>query len=258
MNQKREKVSKVRGFSGTLEVLDLFEVVQIVCIAELSTCLVVDMGIEMGELYFLNGNIVHAAVHGTYEIIGENAFKAIMRWHSGKFSTIHGKIPKVKSIDKNWKQLFLDIFTVEERPVEESGLDDVDVRNNEISNLIDRGFSLVVQRNYEGAIEVWSRAQTLDPENKMVEYNLNKLRDRIATKEKDYEGLIRDLKTIFLTTFDGKWGKVIERLDSAERSAEGIKKVCHEIEKITLLFIDKKKANEIREGFLEVLRRFSD
>ena len=251
-----EKFSKGGGYSGTLEVLELFEVVQIMCIAELTTCLVVEMGTEMGELYFLNGDIVHAVTYGTYDITGEEAFKTIIKWHSGKFSTIHGKVSKVKSIDKKWKQLFLKCFVIEEEPAIEGELDVEVVKHEKLTALLDQGFSSIIQNDYKGAMEAWSKAHTIDPENEIVKYNLNKLKERMTSGETDYEAVIGDLKAVFLTSFDGRWKKVVERLDSAERSAEGIRKVCQEIENITLLFIDKKKAKLIREEFMKTLKCF--
>ncbi|MDI6796531.1 MAG: response regulator [Desulfatibacillaceae bacterium] len=93
------------GFDGTLSGIVLTDLIQMCCMATLSTSIRVTNGQETGFIHIHKGEIVHA---GTDTTQGEQAFYSIMSWGKGKFETlapVHG-VPK--SIHSNWHSLLME------------------------------------------------------------------------------------------------------------------------------------------------------
>ena len=65
-----------------------------------------------------------------------------------------------------------------ERTAEERRRPPVD----EAVRLFDRGLSLLADKLYSAALEEWERACALDPENRMYQVNLKRLRDRVLSE----------------------------------------------------------------------------
>jgi two-component system chemotaxis response regulator CheB len=93
------------GFDGTLSGIVLTDLIQMCCMATLSTSIRVTNGMETGFIHIHKGEIVHA---GTDTVQGERAFYKIMSWGKGKFETLAPVYSVPKSIHSNWHSLLME------------------------------------------------------------------------------------------------------------------------------------------------------
>jgi len=97
--------STSRGFVGTLNNVQLSDVLQMCCIGGTSTAIRVTKDGREGTIYLVEGEIVHAEAG---DISGEKAFFAIMGWSQGNFESIMGKRPDRTTIASNWQHLIME------------------------------------------------------------------------------------------------------------------------------------------------------
>ena len=93
------------GFKGAVSGLPLSDVIQLKAHNLFSGCILVEYGSRRGEIYFQNGEVVHA-VQG--ERTGEEAFYAIMTWPGGRFDFQDGVMPNRRSIEVRLTHLLLE------------------------------------------------------------------------------------------------------------------------------------------------------
>jgi two-component system chemotaxis response regulator CheB len=94
-----------RGFVGTLNNVQLSDVLQMCCIGGTSTAIRVTKDGRQGTIYLVEGEIVHTEAG---DISGETAFFVIMGWNQGNFESIMGKRPDRKTIVHNWQHLIME------------------------------------------------------------------------------------------------------------------------------------------------------
>jgi len=115
-----------RGFVGTLNNVQLSDILQMCCIGGTSTAIRVTQDGREGIIYLVEGEIVHAEAG---DISGKTAFFTIMGWNQGNFESIMGKRPDRKTIVHNWQHLLLEACRRQDEdssthPVEKTALDE--------------------------------------------------------------------------------------------------------------------------------------
>jgi len=107
-----------RGFVGTLNNVQLSDILQMCCIGGTSTAIRVTKDGREGMIYLVEGEIVHAEAG---DISGEKAFFAIMGWNQGNFESIMGKRSDRVTIAHNWQHLLLEACRLqdEDLPVQQ-------------------------------------------------------------------------------------------------------------------------------------------
>ncbi len=73
------------GFAGTLRNIQLTDIIQMCCLAGASLCVRVRQDADHGTIYIQEGELVHAECGN---IVGIDAFFAILGWQSGQFETM--------------------------------------------------------------------------------------------------------------------------------------------------------------------------
>lgn len=94
-----------RGFVGTLNNVQLSDILQMCCLGGTSTAIRVTKDGREGIIYLVEGEIVHAEAG---DISGETAFFTIMGWNQGNFESIMGKRPDRTTIAHNWQHLLME------------------------------------------------------------------------------------------------------------------------------------------------------
>lgn len=94
-----------RGFVGTLNNVQLADVLQMCCIGGTSTAIRVTKDEREGIIYLVEGEIVHAEAA---DITGQQAFFEIMSWNQGNFESLMGRRPKTTTIEHNWQHLLME------------------------------------------------------------------------------------------------------------------------------------------------------
>ncbi len=97
------------GFAGTLNNVQLTDLIQMCCLSGLSMGISVKKGSQAGVIHIKDGNIIHAECEDN---IGEEAFYKILTWESGKFETM-GAVPVPEAtINKNYQYLLLEALRI--------------------------------------------------------------------------------------------------------------------------------------------------
>jgi len=100
-----EGLSQDKGFNGSVADFQLSDIIQLNCLGRLTSALEVKHDHETGQIFFDNGNIVHAE---TDHLSGESAFYHIMAWAGGEFTVKRNVKAHLESIDKGWQSLLLE------------------------------------------------------------------------------------------------------------------------------------------------------
>jgi len=118
----------VGSFQGEMEGIQIPDIIQLNCLARVTNAVNFRSGGREGVIFFDNGEIVHAESNGT---VGEAAFREILSWPGGQFSTQRNTAPTQKSINKKWEQLLMEnVVSVDEMQRKDFVLDEEIVVDN--------------------------------------------------------------------------------------------------------------------------------
>ena len=93
------------GFQGTVDGVELMDIVQFNGLARATAALKVSAGDHEGMIFFKNGNVVHAMCDNES---GEGAFFRMLTFHGGSLQNIRGVEPPVMSIKKSLESLLME------------------------------------------------------------------------------------------------------------------------------------------------------
>lgn len=99
--------AEMTGFSGVIEWIQLENVIQLVCLAQMRLILEVKSGDQRGEAFVISSAVVHAQ---TTELQAEPAFLDILRWENGEFETRPLIEDVTPSINRPWEYLLIEAF----------------------------------------------------------------------------------------------------------------------------------------------------
>lgn len=101
-----EAIQRTSGFSGAVSVPSLPDIVQLYVMSAITGLLAVHRRDVQGELWFREGNIVHASTSLGTE--GTDAFFDIILWAGGQFSMRMGAAPPKVTIDASPTELLME------------------------------------------------------------------------------------------------------------------------------------------------------
>ncbi|WP_457575603.1 response regulator [Desulfomarina sp.] len=114
-----EVLQEDEGFQGTVDGVDLMDIVQFNGLSRATAALKVTTGEQEGMIFFKDGSVVHAMCDN---LSGEKAFFTILQFNGGTLQNIKGVQPPLVSIDKSLEALLFeaavqnDETTVSEKP----------------------------------------------------------------------------------------------------------------------------------------------
>ncbi len=100
-----EVLKEGEGFQGTVDGVDLLDIVQFNALSKATAALKVTTGDQEGMIFFKEGAVVHAMCG---KEIGEEAFFTILGFNGGSLQNIRGVQPPVVSIHKNIEALLFE------------------------------------------------------------------------------------------------------------------------------------------------------
>ena len=100
-----ETLQSGKGFQGTVDGVDLMDIVQFNGMSRATAALKVATADHEGMIFFKNGEVVHAMCDTES---GEKAFFRILSFHGGSLQNIRGVEPPVMSIRKSLESLLLE------------------------------------------------------------------------------------------------------------------------------------------------------
>ena len=109
INELRQLILSVieekKGFQGTILDFQLHDLIQMNCLGRVTAVLHVTREKNKGEIYFFEGNIIHASCDSSE---GKEALYEMLTWEGGDFSTERGKTPPKETIFEGWQSLLLE------------------------------------------------------------------------------------------------------------------------------------------------------
>ncbi len=113
---------KDEGFAGTLENVQLNDLIQICCLSAVNVSVQVKKGSHKGTIFIKDGDVVHAVCE---ECRGEDAFYNILSWKRGSFETLSTFTEPEVTITKGWQYLLLEAARIaDEKIIEEEKRDE--------------------------------------------------------------------------------------------------------------------------------------
>lgn len=162
------------GFRGEVATSDLMELVQLVVMTTSSGALHITTPQGHGTVWLDRGSIVHAVGGGER---GVAAFRRMLRWSGGDFKVDTAAVAPERSITFTTTQLLLESARVLD---EEAGRPREDHRSGSRAvEHFERGLEAVQAKRYAEALPEWERAAALEPDNRMYQHNLARLRNVI-------------------------------------------------------------------------------
>lgn len=127
----QETLSSEEGFQGTVDGVDLMDIVQFNGLARATAALKISTANHEGMIFFKNGNVVHAMCDAES---GENAFYKMLSFQGGSLQNIRGVEPPVMSIKKSLESLLMEAASRSDEKTA-SGAVDTGMRPEEIEDL---------------------------------------------------------------------------------------------------------------------------
>ncbi|MFP4344296.1 MAG: DUF4388 domain-containing protein [Anaerolineales bacterium] len=115
------------GVRGDLRTLNLPSLITLLCNEGLQAALHLEGVGQRAHLFFEKGRIVHAAIEGATQEVGEEAVHEALAWNEGRFWIVAGETPPEESIYASWTHVLLEglqladeaDFDQEQLPLEE-------------------------------------------------------------------------------------------------------------------------------------------
>ena len=101
----KEALKVNEGFQGTVDGIDLIDIVQFNSLSRATAALKVSTGEREGMIFFRDGAVVHAMCD---QDIGESAFFTILGFNGGSLQNIRGVQPPIVSIHKSMESLLFE------------------------------------------------------------------------------------------------------------------------------------------------------
>lgn len=115
---QESKKSTSCGFSGKVEQMQLIDLVQLVCLAQMSQTIQLESGSSNGAIYVLSGKVNHAI---TGAKSGEGALLDMLQWESGSFELLSYDKAVLPTIAKNWEYLLIEAMRLRSLNAPSSG-----------------------------------------------------------------------------------------------------------------------------------------
>jgi len=94
------------SFAVSLTCLSALDIIQLKCLSSATLVLEVDSPSGIGQIFFENGQIVHAETHNSS---GEEAFEQILRWKGGRIKEMTAPSTPQRTITTGWQGLLLNV-----------------------------------------------------------------------------------------------------------------------------------------------------
>lgn len=137
MAHENSAIQVTKGFEGAMAGLTLADVIQLKGLNRFSGCITVEYGRQTGNIFFRDGEIIHAEQDNQ---VGDIAFFAIMRWPGGKFITRPTVTTTLHTIEDNWRFLLLEACRLMDESPADGMNNDAAMQSSPIQD--DRGQSM--------------------------------------------------------------------------------------------------------------------
>ncbi len=179
------------GFQGTLDGIDLIDIVQFNGLSKATSALKVTTADQEGMIFFKKGEVVHAMCDNTS---GEKAFFKILEFQGGTLQNIRGVEPPVVSIQKNLESLLFESAVRNDEEISKNESDSPELQSS---------FLDIFARGEQEPEEETSDNEQMIDNNSGSEMKLNRTETEELNTSEDME--MTDIKKILaeFTNIDG-------------------------------------------------------
>ncbi|MCD6223776.1 MAG: DUF4388 domain-containing protein [Deltaproteobacteria bacterium] len=176
-----------KGFSGHIEGVQIDDLFQMLCQTHSSVEMKVNNNLESCIVQLKDGEVNYSSCG---EKRGEEALIDMLTWKSGKIEIKSSFALKERNVHRGWMELLLESARVsdKQRVKKEKVISTEEVGRIERSDekmfyeYVDKGWDFFQQSNYKEALQEWEKAHQLRPDNKLVLFNLKKIRELIKQR----------------------------------------------------------------------------
>lgn len=245
INELRELILNViaqkKGFQGTISDFHLSDLIQMNCLGRLTSALNVQMEDHDGVIYFLEGNIVHAACN---DLEGKEALYEILSWEGGSFSSERGKKSPKETIIEGWQSLLLEGM----RRVDESRKGQINERESKRQSRVEKLNAILEQiMKIKGVIltvvfdpDGFPVASQVQPKAKNT-YNIKQLVPVFSNFLKQVEAVVSDLNLKQTKDLLIEFENAILKLTHIDRKKEYLIILSDSLNNLSLLRMETKK-----------------
>lgn len=205
-----ETLHSEEGFQGTIDGVDLMDIVQFNGLSRATAALKVATDKDEGMIFFKDGAVVHAMCESES---GENAFFRILSFQGGSLQNIRGVEPPVVSIRKSLESLLLEVANrSDEMPEDQKDL------QQEESNLDDLDFDLLEQADDVKDQDDTVLEDEVSPDLDIVEESVSEVIDEDTTEESVEDASITATEDLEMTN--------IQKILAEFTNIEGVHTAC--------------------------------
>ena len=171
----KEALKSADGFQGTIDGIDLMDIVQFNGLSQATAALKVTTADQEGMIFFKKGEVVHAMCDQT---TGEEAFFKVLEFQGGTLQNIRGVEAPIESIDKSLESLLFEAAVRNDEDIEDAAavtadkpsatLEDLDMGG--LDSELHEGEALPDKNDTEDSEDLENDTDSeIDPEEQAVE-----------------------------------------------------------------------------------------
>jgi hypothetical protein len=162
----------VQGFSGRVEQIQLSDLVQLACLAQMNRIIKLESDTTVGSIYVCSGQVIHAE---TGDLRGDVALLEMLQWMSGRFEIFPMDEEVAPSIRKPWGYLLIEAVRLRtQRAFDERGEE-----GTSLSQTTSSSFSgIIAQIQLADLIQLIC----MTPVNQIIDVQWNEQRGKIFTQ----------------------------------------------------------------------------
>lgn len=102
----RDIAKKAMGLEGSLELFSFPDLINFICMGQMTGTLNMESPTAKGQIYFKNGDIVHAHIGNSIQ--GEEAIYKFFVWTKGTFEFVNGATTDQVTVTEHWQHLLME------------------------------------------------------------------------------------------------------------------------------------------------------
>ncbi len=169
-----------KGFQGYIEGIQLEDLLQMLCQSYSTAELRIDSGEKNCVVQLIDGEVSYASCG---EKSGEEAILDVLTWEGGEVNVTSSFVPKDRNVHSGWMELLLEsAHAVDRRRAEKEerkreAISEEDSDKKMFYKHLDKGWEFFRKSDYKKALQEWEKAYELDPEDRVVRFNLKKIKE---------------------------------------------------------------------------------
>ena len=169
-----------KGFQGHIEGIQLEDLLQMLCQSYSSAELKISNSLKDCVVQLIDGEVSYASCG---EKSGEEALLDVLTWEDGEVDITSSFVSMDRNVHSGWMELLLesahamDRRRAEKEERKREAISEEDSDKKMFYKHLDKGWEFFRKSDYKKALQEWEKAHELDPEDRVVRFNLKKIKE---------------------------------------------------------------------------------